>query len=286
MYRRSSRSWRCWRSCKREAGLCLLFVSHNLAVVQQLCERVLVLYLGRMMELAPAPLMYAAPRHPYTRELIERGATGGPGAAAGAPGAGARRRTAVTACAPERLRVPHALSARARGVRRAHPALGGGERRSPDRLPPLARAAGVEARDSAAARVALRRSRCSSHAAAAARARAAPAAILRPMSEPTIRPSEGLKHVRYEIRGRLARRAHELERQGYEIISLNIGNPRAFGFRTPETMRLAMIENLRRGGRLLPPEGHLPGARSGGHAAAGARRAAASPPMRCSSATA
>ena len=36
------------------------------------------------------------------------------------------------------------------------------------------------------------------------------------MSEPTIRPSEGLKHVRYEIRGRLARRAHELERQGYE----------------------------------------------------------------------
>ena len=64
------------------------------------------------------------------------------------------------------------------------------------------------------------------------------------MSEPTIRPSEGLRHVRYEIRGRLARRAHELERQGYEIISLNIGNPRAFGLRTPETMRLAMIENL------------------------------------------
>jgi alanine-synthesizing transaminase len=59
-----------------------------------------------------------------------------------------------------------------------------------------------------------------------------------------IRPSEGLKHVRYEIRGRLARRAHELERQGYEILSLNIGNPRAFGLRTPETMRLAMIENL------------------------------------------
>ena len=64
------------------------------------------------------------------------------------------------------------------------------------------------------------------------------------MSDATIRPSEGLKQVRYEIRGRLARRAHELERQGYEIISLNIGNPRAFGLRTPETMRLAMIENL------------------------------------------
>ena len=63
-------------------------------------------------------------------------------------------------------------------------------------------------------------------------------------SDSSIRPSEGLRHVRYEIRGRLARRAHELERQGYEILSLNIGNPRAFGLRTPETMRLAMIENL------------------------------------------
>ena len=63
-------------------------------------------------------------------------------------------------------------------------------------------------------------------------------------SEITIRPSESLRHVRYEIRGRLARRAHEMERLGYEIVSLNIGNPGAFGFRTPETMRLAMIENL------------------------------------------
>jgi alanine-synthesizing transaminase len=59
-----------------------------------------------------------------------------------------------------------------------------------------------------------------------------------------VRPSESLKAVRYEIRGRLARRAHDLERLGYEIISLNIGNPRLFGFRTHETMRLAMIENL------------------------------------------
>jgi alanine-synthesizing transaminase len=60
----------------------------------------------------------------------------------------------------------------------------------------------------------------------------------------TVRPSDSLKNVRYEIRGRLAHRAHDMERQGYEIISLNIGNPRLFGFRTPETMRLAMIENL------------------------------------------
>ena len=59
-----------------------------------------------------------------------------------------------------------------------------------------------------------------------------------------IRTSEILKGVRYEIRGHLANHALELEKRGYEIISLNIGNPGLFGFRTPETMRLAMIENL------------------------------------------
>ncbi len=58
------------------------------------------------------------------------------------------------------------------------------------------------------------------------------------------RPSQSLKAVRYEIRGSLAHRAQELERLGHEVISLNIGNPGLFGFRTPENMRLAMIENL------------------------------------------
>ncbi|MFK7887226.1 MAG: aminotransferase class I/II-fold pyridoxal phosphate-dependent enzyme [Gammaproteobacteria bacterium] len=56
--------------------------------------------------------------------------------------------------------------------------------------------------------------------------------------------SRRLQGVRYEIRGTLAARAHELERIGYEIVHLNIGNPGRFGFRTPETMRLAIIENL------------------------------------------
>ena len=65
------------------------------------------------------------------------------------------------------------------------------------------------------------------------------------MSKGTLRPSPILANVRYEIRGRLARRAREMERLGYDIVSLNIGNPGAFGFHTPETMRLAIIENLR-----------------------------------------
>ena len=64
------------------------------------------------------------------------------------------------------------------------------------------------------------------------------------MTPEIVEPSRALTGVKYEIRGRLARRALELERMGYEIIALNIGNPGLFGFRTPETMRLAMIENL------------------------------------------
>ncbi len=64
------------------------------------------------------------------------------------------------------------------------------------------------------------------------------------MSDPAIGVSQSLGDVKYEIRGQLANRALELEKRGYEIISLNIGNPGLFGFRTPETMRLAMIENL------------------------------------------
>jgi alanine-synthesizing transaminase len=64
------------------------------------------------------------------------------------------------------------------------------------------------------------------------------------MTQFAIRGSRRLTDVRYEIRGRLAHRALELERMGYEIIALNIGNPGLFGYRTPETMRLAMIENL------------------------------------------
>lgn len=64
------------------------------------------------------------------------------------------------------------------------------------------------------------------------------------MPKTPIRTNSILEGVRYEIRGELAARAGALERQGYEVISLNIGNPGLFGYRTPETMRLAMIENL------------------------------------------
>jgi alanine-synthesizing transaminase len=64
------------------------------------------------------------------------------------------------------------------------------------------------------------------------------------MSQPPLRASEHLHEVRYEIRGALARRAEQLEREGHEIIKLNIGNPGAFGFRMPGSMRVAIVENL------------------------------------------
>jgi len=55
---------------QEETGLSLLFISHDLAVVRRLCHRVMVLYLGRIMELADGDALYQGPRHPYTRALL------------------------------------------------------------------------------------------------------------------------------------------------------------------------------------------------------------------------
>lgn len=73
-----------------------------------------------------------------------------------------------------------------------------------------------------------------------------------------LRASAHLTGVNYEIRGPLARRAMELERAGAEIIKMNIGNPGAFDFRMPETMRQAMIENLRHSDAYCHQKGVFP----------------------------
>ncbi len=55
---------------QRTHDMACLFVSHDLAVVRHVCDRVAVMYLGRLAELAPRDALYAAPRHPYTRALL------------------------------------------------------------------------------------------------------------------------------------------------------------------------------------------------------------------------
>jgi oligopeptide/dipeptide ABC transporter ATP-binding protein len=56
---------------QKRLDLGLLFISHDLAVVQHVSDRVAVLYMGRVMELAPSHRLYAVPRHPYTAALID-----------------------------------------------------------------------------------------------------------------------------------------------------------------------------------------------------------------------
>ena len=55
---------------KQQLGLTLLFISHNLAVVEHVCDRVMVMYLGKIVEVAPARVLHANPVHPYTQALI------------------------------------------------------------------------------------------------------------------------------------------------------------------------------------------------------------------------
>ena len=56
---------------RREPGLAYLFISHNLAIVEHSCDRIVVLYLGKVMEIIPTERLHADPLHPYTRALVD-----------------------------------------------------------------------------------------------------------------------------------------------------------------------------------------------------------------------
>jgi len=66
---------------QKSFGLTLILISHSLAVVHYLCTRVVVMYLGRIVEDAPAEVFFDRPRHPYSRLLLATS----PGLAAGQP---------------------------------------------------------------------------------------------------------------------------------------------------------------------------------------------------------
>ncbi len=59
------------KDLQRQQGLTYLFISHNLAVVRHVSDEVGVMYLGRLVELADKPELFARPRHPYTRMLLD-----------------------------------------------------------------------------------------------------------------------------------------------------------------------------------------------------------------------
>ena len=92
---------------RERLGLSILLIAHNMAIVRHTCDRVAVMYLGRIVETAPTAALFSDPRHPYTQGLLRAVPRLAPGRAR-ADGR-CRRRPAEPGRAPERLPLPSAL---------------------------------------------------------------------------------------------------------------------------------------------------------------------------------
>jgi oligopeptide/dipeptide ABC transporter ATP-binding protein len=81
---------------RQEYGLTLIFIAHDLAIVRYLCDRVVVMYLGKVMEQAGAEDLFGGPRHPYTRALMDAA----PAGALAAPAGGKKKRKTLSGEVP------------------------------------------------------------------------------------------------------------------------------------------------------------------------------------------
>src|SRR5581483_10066731 len=112
---------------KARLGLTYLLISHDLSVVERMCESVAIMYLGRIVEAGPAGAIFATPRHPYTRALLAAAPRLDPGRQLGGgilEGDPPSPRNLPSGCA-FRTRCPHAAPACAETVPPLEPAAGG-----------------------------------------------------------------------------------------------------------------------------------------------------------------
>ena len=113
---------------KRRLGLSLLFISHDIAVMEYISDRIAVVYLGRVMEIGPTAAICSNPKHPYTEALLSAVPSPDPTQREAAHRAGGRRPQRHRP--PVGLRLPHPVPLRRRRVRTGGAAPQGTSRRT------------------------------------------------------------------------------------------------------------------------------------------------------------